>query len=80
MPLTTEGVDAGADTSNSHHHEIAESKTSAKRTALLAYATNLKNPFVVNALPISNVCAHVATKVLVLAYCRTKLAVILVYH
>jgi len=80
MLLTTEGGDAGADpsnTANSHHHETAKSKTSAKRTALLAYATNSKNPFVVNALPVSNVCAHVATKVLVLAYCCTKLICIL---
>jgi len=48
-----------------------------QKEPLCWYMQRFQNPFVGNALPVSNVCAHVATKVLVLAYCRTKLICIL---
>jgi len=64
-----------------HSQQKEEMLVQTLLTLLITTITKLPNQrqvhFVVNALPVSNVCAHVATKVLVLAYCRTKLICIL---
>ena len=68
-------------TFNTQQHETVKSKTIVKRTALLADAINAKNPFVENALPVHNVCAQAANKIL--AYCHNKLIYVLpirIYH
>ena len=62
-------------TFNSQQHKTAKSKTTAERTALLADATNAKNPFLENALPVHHVCAQAANKIL--AYCHSKLISVL---
>ena len=41
-------------TFNGQQHETVKLETTVKRTALLADATNAKNPFVENALPVHN--------------------------
>ena len=59
LTRTTEDIAA---CSSSHQQETVKSKINAKRTALLVDATNVKNFFVGNALPVHNVFATAATK------------------
>ena len=65
-------------TFNTQQHETAKSKTIVKRTALLADATNAKNPFMENALPVYNVCAQAANKILTFDLCFVVIRT--VYH
>ena len=63
-------------TFNTQQHETAKSKTTTyKKTALLADATNAKNLFVENALPVYNVCAQAANKILAFDLCF-----VVIYH
>ena len=65
-------------TFNNQQHEIAKSKTTVKRTTLLADATNAKNLFVKDALIVYNVSAQAANKIL--AYCHKKLMCVSQLH
>ena len=81
MLHTTEEADAGADQHfQQPQHKTAKSKTTLKRTVMLADATNAKNPFVENALPVHNVCAQAANKILALLPYKIDWRLAVIYH
>ena len=76
IPHTTKEADADPDQHFQHAAtRNCQVKDNCKKNRSVGDAINAKNPFVENALPVHNVCAQAANKIL--AYCHNKLIYVL---